>query len=89
MAGRADADGGHLRWVPAVVVAIALFALRVNFLVKQRDEERYDNLADLTAQIARSFGTEVSLLGLALSALAVLVFTQGLGIPIPAIRWSL
>jgi riboflavin kinase/FMN adenylyltransferase len=27
--------------------------LRVNFLVKQRDEERYDNLADLTAQIAR------------------------------------
>ena len=27
--------------------------LRVNFLAKQRDEERYDNLADLTAQIAR------------------------------------
>ena len=27
--------------------------LRVNFLRKQRDEERYDNLADLTAQIAR------------------------------------
>lgn len=27
--------------------------LRVNFLVKQRDEERYDNLTDLTAQIAR------------------------------------
>ena len=25
----------------------------MNFLVKQRDEERYDNLADLTAQIAR------------------------------------
>ncbi|PHK93022.1 hypothetical protein CR162_20810 [Pseudoroseomonas rhizosphaerae] len=30
-----------------------------------------------------------AILGLALSARAVLVFTQGLGIPIPAIRWSL
>ena len=27
--------------------------LRVNFLVKQRDEERYDTLEALTAQIAR------------------------------------
>ena len=40
-------------YAEVVAVEIGREIEQVNFLVKQRDEERYDNLADLTAQIAR------------------------------------